>query len=492
MTGTVASADRRLTLAILTTWGVLCALQYGGLPFGRYAWAVNLWAYQPVAVGLVLASLALSISAGSVRRSLIGALDRVNLRIGKNALIPLAAGAGAALLFWLLTGDDLSPDARVFGGAVMSGYDFIFPDMGATWIIFRLSWLALILDLPVFSLVRVASCLSGGTTVALLISMSRRGMLGPVRPFGLSTGLLLSAGLVRTFVGRVETYPFLLVAVAVYVWLALRFLHTGRGWYITCFVAGIAVWLHAAAVGLALSLAVLPRLVTRDLALGNWLGKLVRGALVASLPSFVFIAGAVTIGDDFSLKDSVATAVEILGGNESDTATRWWVRGWGGEPSIGTDVVFASQAQFKYLANAAFLLCPSAIPVLLFLFAVGGRKLGRDATAIFLAALCLPLIVYAFALRPFWGPYDWDLFSIAGFALILFQAYALELVIEPFRLRHVAVWLVSFQLFFVGAPFVLLSEMPQRNAGPFFMEDYMSPEIGRAATPAPPALEPWL
>ena len=223
MTGTVASADRRLTLAILTTWGVLCALQYGGLPFGRYAWAVNLWAYQPVAVGLVLASLALSISAGSVRRSLIGALDRVNLRIGKNALIPLAAGAGAALLFWLLTGDDLSPDARVFGGAVMSGYDFIFPDMGATWIIFRLSWLALILDLPVFSLVRVASCLSGGTTVALLISMSRRGMLGPVRPFGLSTGLLLSAGLVRTFVGRVETYPFLLVAVAVFFfWLLCR------------------------------------------------------------------------------------------------------------------------------------------------------------------------------------------------------------------------------------------------------------------------------
>jgi hypothetical protein len=492
MTSAIATGERRLTLAILATWGVLCALQYGGVPFGRYAWAVNLWAYQPVAVGLVLGALALTISLGAVRRSLIEGLDQLSLRIGKNALIPPAVGAVVALVFWLLTGDDFSPDARVFGGAMVNGYDFIFPDTGATWIIFRLSRLALIFGLPVDSLVRMGSCLAGGTTVALLISMSRRGMLGPVRPFGLSTGLLLSAGLVRVFVGRVETYPFLLVAVAAYVWLALRFLHDGRGWYLTCFMAGIAVWLHAAAVGLALSLAILPRLVSRDLAFGPWFGTLFRGALVAVVPYLLFLSGVITLGDDFSLDDSLATAVEILGGNDADTATRWWVRGWGGEPSIGTDVVFASKAQLKYLANAAFLLCPSAIPVLLYLFAAGGRKLGRDATALFLAALCLPLIAYAFALRPFWGPYDWDLFSITGFALILFQAYALELVIEPVRLRLLAVWMVGFQLFFVGAPFVALRDVPPRDAGPFFLEGYMAPSIGRAGTPPVPALEPWL
>ena len=154
--------------------------------------------------------------------------------------------------------------------------------------------------------------------------------------------------------------------------------------------------------------------------------------------------------------------------------------------------MFASRAQLKYLANAAFILCPSAIPVLVFLFAIGRRKLGRDTTALFLAALCLPLIVYAFALRPFWGPYDWDLFSITGFALILFQAYALEILIEPSRLRHIAVWLVSFQMFFVAAPFVALRDIPERDAGPFFQDGYMSLGIGRASTPPLPALAPWL
>jgi hypothetical protein len=492
MTRAVAIGEKRLTLAILATWALLCALQYGGIPFGRYAWAVNLWAYQPVAVGLILATLALAISAGAVRRSLLAGLDRISLRVGENALMPPLVGAGVALVFWGLTGDDLSPDGRVFGGAMLKGYDFIFPDAGATWIIFRLSRLALLLDLPFYSLVRLGSCLAGGTTVSLLVSMSRRGMLGPVRPFGLSTGLLLSAGLVRAFIGRVETYPFLLVAVAAYVWLALRFLRNGRGWYLTCFMAGIAVWLHAAAVGLALSLAILPRLASSDLAFGRWCGLLFRGALVAALPFMAFIAGAIAFGDDFSLNESIASAVEILGGNDAETARRWWVRGWGGEPSIGTDVVFASRAQLKYLANAAFILCPSAIPVLVFLFAIGRRKLGRDTTALFLAALCLPLIVYAFALRPFWGPYDWDLFSITGFALILFQAYALEILIEPSRLRHIAVWLVSFQMFFVAAPFVALRDIPERDAGPFFQDGYMSLGIGRASTPPLPALAPWL
>ena len=492
MESAVGRSERRLTLVILGSWAILCALQFGWLPFARHAWAVNLWAYQPLPVGLVLAVLALSISNGAVRRALISSIDRIGMGLDARAITAPVIGGVVFVLLWLFTDNELSPDARVFGGAMLGGYEFIFPDVGATWIIFSLERLGAVFGLTDFRLFRILSCLAGGVTIGLLVSMSRRGMLGPARPFGLATGLLLSAGLIRAFAGRVEVYPLLLVGVAWYVWLALRFLQNEQGWYLTCFAAGIAFWLHAAAIGLALSIVILPRLASNDLALARWMGLLVRGALVAAVPSLVFFLGLMFLGNAVSMEGAMARAVEILGGNDANTATRWWVRGWGGDPSIGTDIVFGSWAQLKYLANTAFLLCPSAVPVLTILFMVKGKQIGKDRTLRFLGALCLPLVAYSFALRPFWGPYDWDVFSMTALALILFQSYALELVVEASLLRHLTIWLVGFQLLFVGVPFLALRFVPLRDAGPFFVEGYMSPEIMKAATPPPRALEPWL
>ena len=100
------------------------------------------------------------------------------------------SGAVVFALLWLLSDNELSPDAMVFGGAIFQGYEFIFPDVGTTWIIFSLIRLDIAFELTDVQVVRILSCLTGGFTVGLLVSMARRGMLGPTRTFGLAAALL--------------------------------------------------------------------------------------------------------------------------------------------------------------------------------------------------------------------------------------------------------------------------------------------------------------
>ena len=489
----LSPASRRwLNFLILASGLFLSSLQFGWIPFFRHAWAVNLWAYQPFAFSLVPTALALMISQSFVRKLLIQSWNRIRTPLDNKDITAPISGGVVCILLWILRDSGLSPDAKIFGGAMLSGYQFIFPDVGTTWIIFSLNGFTHALGQDDFLIVRMISCAAGGLTVGLLVSMARRGMLGPARPFGLAAGLVVSSGLIRVFAGRVEAYPLLLAAVASYCWLALRYLKEERGWYLTCLAAGIAVWLHAAAVGLALSLFFLPRLARKDLPWGSWFSLLARGAIVSAGPSLLFFVGLMFLGNPMTIDATWVRVVEILGGNDADTATRWWVRGWGEAPSLGTDVVLGSWAQFKYLGNAAFLLCPSALPVLGILMMTKWRRLAGDRTLFFLTALCIPLLAYSFALRPFWGPYDWDLFSITALSLILLQSHALNRVLETPLRQHVAVWLVGFQFLFVGAPFLALRFSPLHDAGPFFIKGYLKAEIGQAATPPPPALAPWL
>ncbi|MAI24516.1 MAG: hypothetical protein CMN75_00660 [Spirochaeta sp.] len=483
---------RWLNFLILGSGFFLAALQLGWIPFFRHAWAVNLWAYQPLAPGLLAIALAWLMTSSSIRQFLIHSWSRIQNPLDQKEILAPVSGIIVSVILWIFRDGGLSPDAKVFGGAILSGYQFIFPDVGTTWIIFGLNGFTNALGQSDFLLVRLISCAAGGLTVGLLVSLARRGMLGPIRPFGLAAGLVLSSGLIRVFAGRVEAYPLLLAGMASYCWLALRYLKEERGWYLTCLVAGITVWLHAAAVGLAVSLFFLPRLAQKDLPWSHWFGLLARGAMVAAGPSIVFYLGLMFLGNEMTIEATWNRVIEILGGNETETATRWWVRGRGEAPSIGTDVVLGSWAQFKYLGNAAFLLCPSAIPVLGVLMATQGRELVRDRTFLFLAALCLPLVLYSFALRPFWGPYDWDLFSITALSLILLQAYGLNRILKTPLRQHVAVGLVGLQFLFVGAPFFALGFSPLRDAGPFFIHGYLEAQIGQANTPPPPALAPWL
>jgi hypothetical protein len=170
---------------------------------------------------------------------------------------------------------------------------------------------------------------------------------------------------------------------------------------------------------------------------------------------------------------------------------RWWVRGWGSYESIGTDVVFLSRAHLKYLANAFYLLAPGTVPLLVALALRAPRSLAATPTARFLLAAALPLVVYAGVDRPFWGPYDWDLFSIPVLCLSCLAVHALCLRLSRRALGHLLAWVVGFQLAFVGVPFLLAGALEVRPAGPFFPRGPLV-DLPRAATPPPDDLAPWL
>jgi hypothetical protein len=183
--------------------------------------------------------------------------------------------------------------------------------------------------------------------------------------------------------------------------------------------------------------------------------------------------------------------VEVLGGNPDPTARRWWVRGFGGAPSVGTDVVLLSRAQLKYLANAAHILAPATLPVLVAFALAAPRRFVATPAAAFLGAAALPLTAYAFLLRPFWGPFDWDLFSLTALCLSLLAAHLLLTSLRARELRLVLPWLTGFQLLFVTLPFLLAGAVDGRGDGPFRRGAWKF-DLQKAGTPPPAHVAPWL
>jgi hypothetical protein len=180
--------------------------------------------------------------------------------------------------------------------------------------------------------------------------------------------------------------------------------------------------------------------------------------------------------------------IEILGRSDAADAIRWWVRGWGGDPSIGTDVVWLSQPHLKYLVNAFSLLIPACLPACLFLLVRRPRVLAADATARWLAVAALPLCLYATLLRPFWGPWDWDLFALTAFVLACLCIRALAtLHVAP----ELAVAIIGFQLCFVGVPFLWIGAGTPRDVGPFGFRSF-DYDLRQPARQPPAHIAPWL
>jgi hypothetical protein len=235
----------------------------------------------------------------------------------------------------------------------------------------------------------------------------------------------------------------------------------------------------------------------------------VAGAALSGVPILVFLALLLVFGYGEDVWRAGDKVMEVFGRSPKLDATRWWVRGWGSYPSIGTDLVFLSWPHLKYLLNAAYLLAPATLPLLagfaiarrrllpatlplLAGFAIARRRLLLQAPAArFLIAAAIPLVAYSCLLRPFWGPFDWDLFSLTALVLSLLAAHLVATGLAPSVRAHVAVWLVGFQLAFVAVPFVAIGLGRWRDAGPFQPRQW-TVDLRTPNTPPPDVLEPWL
>ena len=462
-----------ISVAGLAAWGGLVSLEAGWLSFARHAWAYNLWQYFPPWVSLLLGAATLALVSSRARQALLGGVERLSSLVrasvatGSGWRAALGAWAVLSVLLWLLRDRQLLGDANILIWEAASGMRFLFPDVGATFLFGTVVRAARALGLDhdgvVASLQLVLSA-SGG--LALLCVWRAGRYLAPGHGGGAAL-LVLSGGLLRVLAGHVEVYAFLLAAAGAYLWSALAHL-AGRGsWRTPCLALGVAAWLHPSAFALLPSLAFVlwaaPRPRGRRIALGLGL---------VSLPWLLFLPLLVAIADRETFEHAREVLLQVLGRGADSNAPRRWVRGWGGAPSVGTDYVFLAAAHLKYLVNAFHLLCAWVAPTLLLLAARRPGAFLATPTAHFLAVASLPLVVYALVLRPVWGPFDWDLFSLTALFLGASAVHLLAGVLPDLALRHALVWLVGWNLLFCGGPLLVIGFAPVRASGPFVPEAF--------------------
>jgi hypothetical protein len=440
---------------------------------------------------VAFAGAALALCPTTVRAALseaVLALARRARRLPAAVLEAAVLGALWACL-WLLRERFMLGDSALLLLAARAGWSFSFPEVGATWVYHLAASLRSSHGVDPFAALGMIACAAGAATTWLLLRASRH--LAPAGMAPLAVLFVLSGGILRVFAGHIEVYAVLLLAASGYLWAALAFLRGRCAAWLPALALGLAVWTHAAAVCLLPSLLLLPRLRRPETRWPELVVPALAHAALAGLPLLAFLAAMALLGSPADLERLTDRVLEVLGGKPDPEARRWWVRGWGGAPSIGTDVVFLSRAQLKYLLNASHILAPAALPVLVAFALAAPRRFLATPAATFLCAAALPLVAYAFLLRPFWGPFDWDLFSLTALCLSLLSAHLLLVSLRGAQLRLLLPWLVGFQLLFVTLPFLLAGATSGRGDGPFRRGAWKY-DLQKAGTPPPPHVAPWL
>jgi hypothetical protein len=482
-----------VSLACAGSWALLAAMQYQMIPFASYAWGFNFWQYLPRWLPPLFGVTSLALCSGTVRNAIVRGAARLQSR---GIAAPGLPSKAAALLlvcsaFWLLRERQIFGDSGILLWTSPSWDAFHIPEIGATLLLGSTSQLgrSLALDLDgVIEVVRFTVCVAGALALLLIWQAAR--YLTPGSALG-GVLLLVSGGLLRIFAGHFEVYAFVLAAVGAYLWASLAYL-CGRGpWLAPCLTLGIAIWMHFSAVCLIPSLLLLPRLSAQVGSARQEAGRILTGLALATSPTIVFLLVFWMLGDGAVLEKQWGVVSEILGTSDDPHALNRWVRGWGGEPSRGTDYVFLSVPHLKYLGNAAHVLAPGVLPVLLWLAWRNPRGFRATAVSRFLLAASLPLLVYALALRPIWGPFDWDLFAVTALFLGALSAHLLRGALRDPTYAQVVVWIVGFSLLFVGIPFLLMGVATPGEAGPFAVGEFDFHSI-EPTSASFESLEPWL
>jgi hypothetical protein len=484
-----------ISRAAFALWLLLCIGQTDWLPLMRFAWAYNLWGYFPRWAGLLLQLGALALCFSDVRGALVSGAGALAARFTR--LPPLVRDGfvfvAVTSLMWSMRERILMADSWLLYNSAREGWLFVFPDVGATFLM-RSIVHANFLPMAAQPRLQAAYCLCGGLAALLAIRVARQ--LSDRRAGGVAIIVLLlsTGGLARIFAGHVETYSFVLCAVLFYFWMALAYLKGEVSWIWPCLALGIAGWLHLSALFLVPSIALLPRIAAPDLPLRRWIATLARGAPIAMLPMIGFWLLAFALGYTEDVERGFGVIMEVIAGKETEGGLnkQWWVRIGDERAEVGLDYVFLSHAHLKYLANAAHLLMPFALWIIAATLLKRRGAFGAP-TARFLAIAAAPTIAYAFMLRPFWGPFDWDLFSLTACSTSLLAGYLLVTQLDTDTRAHVATCLIGFQILFVGLPFLVLSVVQPLDGGPFIGKKYvrtiMDLQPGRPPTGA---LVPWL
>ena len=459
---TTTDVLRLLRWGALGTWVVLAALQYGAVPFFRYGWAFNLWQYLPPPAAIGLAALSLAVCFEVPRSAVLRALEAAAPSTGVRSVTRvLAVGAIAFAAFWLLRERHLTGDSPLILVAAGLGWQFFLPDIGATYLFQLAIGAGRLVGLTAQNAAQILVCAAGAVAVVLLLRFATY-LASTPRQQLIVAAYMLCGGLLRVLAGHVEVYAVLVMAAAAYLWAACACLRGRCRWWVPAVALGVALWTHLSAVCLIPSLLLVLRRRPPD-GTGRAILRLVAGGALVAAPVVVFLAAEYVTGHHGDLARAYDVAREMAGTKVAANPKRWFVRGWGGEPTTGTDYVAFSWPHLKYLLNAFFVLAPSAALVI----AARRGHLLATVEARFLAVVSLPLVAYACAVRPRYGPYDWDLFSLTALCLSALAAHVLFTSVPEPLASHAGGLLVVETLCFVSIPLLAVGLGAARPAGPF-------------------------
>lgn len=488
--GQVATATRRATtMTCFIAWAVLSAIQLGWVPMVSRSWAFNLWQYFPTLVQLLLLLVSFAFCFDRTRSALLEGLDHLQpgLRRWGSGLRLVAWLALVPIVLWGLRERQLLGDSDIIVFALGSGWHFVFPDVGVTWIMGLANGVGAEFGLAPRQSLQAWACVAAPLFVYALIRTVR--YLTPGRSTPLVVLLVVSGGTLRTFAGHIEVYSTFLIGATLYLWIGLARLHGAASPLASRLALGIAIWMHASALFLLPGLIVL-EFLDRQSGIRPW-RQVVIAVAQAAVPGLLFLVWLCVSGRIDDLERAWNIALEMLGKSQDPYALQWWARVPGSAPGIGTDYVFLDRGHRKYLANAAFLLAPASIPLLLGRAILRPRHLVRTPIGGFLAASLLPLLFYTCLVRPVWGPFDWDLFSLTARFATMLAASLLAQALDPASFRWVLFAAVGFQLLFVGLPFLAIGVYTPIAAGPFLQNQFDFHMRWTTGLPVE-SLAPWL
>ncbi len=428
----------------------------------RRAWGYTLWLYLPAPVAFGLAGGVVLLCWPQARRALVRLAARAFAGLASRRPLRVLAWLLLPVVFWLLRERHLFGDSNLFLLDAHRGAAFSMPDIGASFLIQLAVGLHETLGLSSADAVKALVCIAGAVALGAFAWLG--GLLAPTRSRrAVFVALVLGGGLARVLVGHLEVYALVLACAALYFAAACSHLAARAPWPAPALALGVGLWMHLSFAFLVPTLPLVLRLAAPRLPLAAFALRSALSGVLALAPLALFLGVMFVTGHQEEIARAWEKGRQVAGLEPHPHIDYFWVwEGGGGR----LDYAFLSAAQLKYLANALYLLAPAAVPVILGFALSSRRSLFRSPRAIFLAGAAACTILYALVLRPLWGPYDWDLFSLTAVSLSTLAAFLLVNGLGE-ELPDLAALLVGAALLLVTIPFVVVGIAPSARAGPF-------------------------
>jgi hypothetical protein len=478
---------RPLVMLISALCLLVLMIELAAIPPLSRQWGLTFWFYLHPAVSVSLAACVVALLVPQVRRSLVGLCGRIpwNRRLGLSLFVVLT------LVMWIVRSRYAYGDSRIFFFWMnTSPALFVFPDIGATFLLKASHMAGKASGIGGLELVQALIILCGPLAMYFFYRAAR--LLAPNETGALLiVALVFSSGMARVFSGHLEVYAFVIVSLGAYLWAGLAFLAGRCGWVPVSLAFGFGLWVHVQYLFLSPSIMLLFVLVEPGRSLGHYLKCWIPAGLVTLAPTAAFFLLLLVTGHGQDLEAAVEKMLHWSDVGPTPEGHEAWIRLWGGS-GPGTLYMILGPGHLKYLINTFFVLAPWTFVLLAWLASRVPRRFVSGKQALFLGCACSMAVLYALIVRPVYGPYDWDLFSLTAALATLLAGHLLVTSMPRQGFSDLAALLIGSALLFTAIPFLIVGFSPRADAGPFATDQARPVPGERFEDSFNRLIEPWL